>query len=95
MELFDLGWILSNNLVTHRSGKYNINADLISRATHLSEPPPSDVDSITQGKEDHFSPPMEKGKLSKEKQNPLCDMSEKLWSQVNNFSDYTPPLLPR
>ena len=27
--------------VTHRSGKYNTNADLISRATHLSEPPPS------------------------------------------------------
>ena len=26
--------------VTHRAGKYNINADLISRATHLSEPPP-------------------------------------------------------
>ena len=25
--------------VTHRSGKY-ITADLISRATHLSEPPP-------------------------------------------------------
>ena len=71
MELFDLGWILSNNLVTHRSGKYNINADLISRATHLSEPPPSDVDSITQGKEDHFSPPMEKGKLSKETKIPL------------------------
>ena len=26
--------------VTHRAGKYNINADLISRATHLYEPPP-------------------------------------------------------
>ena len=46
--------------VTHRSGKYNT-ADLISRATHLSVPPPSDVDSITQGKGD--PPAVDKGKL--------------------------------
>ena len=46
--------------VTHRSGKYNTNADLISRATHLSEPPPSDVDSITQGKGDIFPLPWKK-----------------------------------
>ena len=67
--------------VTHRSGKY-ITADLISRATHLSEPPPSDVDSITQGKGDIFPLPWKK--VNYEKQKSHSDKSEKLWSQVNN-----------
>ena len=38
-----------NFTVTHRAGKTNINKDLISRATQLDNPPPSDKDSITQG----------------------------------------------
>ena len=41
-------------MVKHRAGKYNTNADLISRALHMSEPNPSCVDSITQGKEDIY-----------------------------------------
>ena len=76
--------------VTHRSGKYNTNADLISRATHLSEPPPSDVDSITQGKGDIFPLPWKKVSYRKKRKNP-SDTSEKLWSQVNNCSSYPPP----
>ena len=76
--------------VTHRSGKYNTNADLISRATHLSEPPPSDVDSITQGKGDIFPLPWKKVNYKKKQKN-QSDKSEKLWSQVNNCSSYTPP----
>ena len=75
--------------VTHRSGKY-ITADLISRATHLSEPPPSDVDSITQGKGDIFPLPWKKVNYIKKLKN-QSDKSEKLWSQVNNCSSYTPP----
>ena len=31
----------------HRAGKTNINADLISRATQMDAPPPSNKDSIT------------------------------------------------
>ena len=76
--------------VTHRSGKYNINADLISRATHLSEPPPSDLDSITQGKGDIF-PLLWKTVSYKKKRKTPSDMSEKPWSQMNNVSSYTPP----
>ena len=43
--------------VTHWSGKNNINADLISHAKHMSEPSPSDIESITQGKEDIYPLP--------------------------------------
>ena len=57
--------------VTHRSGKYNTNADLISRATHLSEPPPSDVDSITQGKGDIFPLPWKKVNYKKKTEKPI------------------------
>ena len=76
--------------VTHRSGKYNTNPDLISRATHLSEPPPSDVDSITQGKEDIFPLQWKKVSYRKKRKTPSYT-SEKLWSQVKNCSSYPPP----
>ena len=72
-------------MVTHQSSKYNTNADLISRATHLSEPPPSDVDSITQGKGDIFPLPWKKISYKKKQKN-QSDKSEKLWSHVKNCS---------
>ena len=46
-----------NFRVLHRAGKTNVNADLISRATHVDAPPPSDVDSITQGNQEIFPLP--------------------------------------
>jgi len=46
-----------NFTVMHHAGKTNINADLISRATHMDDPPPSDTDSITQGNQDMFPLP--------------------------------------
>jgi len=61
--------------VVHRAGKYNTNADLISRAKHMDEPNPSTEGSITQGKEDiyplpwmsvnksHYLPPSCTGKI--------------------------------
>ena len=62
-----------NFTVVHRSGKYNINADLISRARHMDQPTPSDVETITQGKDplpwslvnntSHYLPPSCKGKI--------------------------------
>ena len=46
-----------NFTVKNQAGKYNTNADLISRAKYMDEPNPSCVDSITQGKEIIYSLP--------------------------------------
>ena len=43
--------------VTHREGKYNVNANLISCAKHMSEPTPSDEGAITQNTADVYRLP--------------------------------------
>ena len=43
--------------VTHRAGKHNVNADLISRAQHMSEPTPSIEGTITQNNADVYELP--------------------------------------
>ena len=74
-----------NFKVMHRAGKTNINADLISRATHM------DKDSITQGNQDMFPLPWKNLKIG-EKPN-LLEMNQENMSKVNNCSDseYLPP----
>ncbi len=75
----------------HRAGKTNINADLISRATHMDDPPPSDTDSITQGNQDMFPLPWKQLKIG-EKPN-LIEMNQVTLSTENNCpsSKYLPP----
>ena len=46
-----------NFTVTHRAGKHNVNADLISRAQHMSEPTPSIEGTITQNNADVYELP--------------------------------------
>ena len=43
--------------VNHRAGKHNINADLISRGKHMSEPTPSLEGTITQNTADVYKLP--------------------------------------
>ena len=76
--------------VMHRAGKTNINADLISRATHMDDPPPSDKDSITQGNQDMFPLPWKQLKIG-DKPN-LIDMQQVNVSEINNCSssEYLP-----
>ena len=77
--------------VMHRAGKTNINADLISRATHMDEPPPSDKDSITQGNQDMFPLPWKNLQIGKKPS--LIEMNQETMSKVNNCSGskYLPP----
>ena len=78
--------------VMHRAGKTNINADLIYRATHMDDPPPSDTDSTTQGNQNKFPLPWKQLKIG-EKPN-LIEMQQSDLSKVNNCSgsEYLPPL---
>jgi hypothetical protein len=76
-----------NFTVKHRAGKYNTNADLISRAKHMDEPSPSCVDSITQGKEEIYPIPWSKVNISSEYIPPSCTGK----SKVNISSEYIPP----
>ena len=50
-----------NFTVHHRSGKNNVNADLISRARHMSEPTPSVEGTITQNTDDLYTLPWVSG----------------------------------
>ena len=50
-----------NFTVHHRSGKNNVNADLISRAKHMSEPTPSIEGTITQNTDDVYTLPWVSG----------------------------------
>ena len=80
-----------NFKVMHPAGKTNINADLISRATHMDVPPPSDKDSITQGNQDMFPLPWTQLKIGAKPN--LMDMNQVSMSKINNClsSEYSPP----
>ena len=69
----------------------NIKANLISRATHMDDPPLSDKDSITQGNQDMFPLPWKQLQVG-EKPN-LIDMNQVSMSKMNNCpsSEYLPP----
>jgi len=76
-------------MVMHRAGKTTINADLISRATHMDDPPPSDADSITQGNQEIYPLPWKK--LCTGAKPNLIENQQSDWSKVNNCSEYLPP----
>ena len=80
-----------NFKVMHQAGKTNINADLISRATHMDEPPPSEKDSITQGIQDMFPLPWKNLKIGAKPN--LLEINQENASKVNNCSnsEYLPP----
>ena len=81
-----------NFKVMHRACKTNIIADLISRATHMDDPPPpSKKDSITQGNQDMFPLPWKQLKIG-EKPN-LIEMQQLSLSKLNicSSSEYSPP----
>ena len=80
-----------NFTVQHRAGKYNTNADLISRAKHMDEPSPSCIDSITQGKEELYPLPWNKVSISPEYIPPRSEGRKTANNQVNNISKYLPP----
>ena len=67
-----------NFTVTHQAGKHNINADLISRARHMSEPTPSNEDTITllscdiHPDPEHYTPPSCTGRV--------CSVVELPWN---------------
>ncbi len=81
-----------NFTVQHRAGKYNTNADLISRAKHMDEPSPSCIDSITQGKEEIYPLPWTKVSNIPEYIPPRSRGRKTANLQVNNIPEYTPPL---
>jgi len=78
--------------VTHCAGKYNTNADLISRAKHMDEPSPSCIDSITQGKEELYPLPWTKVSNIPEYIPPLSKGRKTANLQVSNIPEYIPPL---
>ena len=77
-----------NFTVHHRAGKDNVNADLISRAKHMSEPTPSDEGTITQNAADVYTLPWISGDVhqTREKYIPLscsgkvCSVVELPWN---------------
>ena len=79
-----------NFMVTHRAGKYNTNADLISRAKHMDEPSPSCIDSITQGKEELYPLPWDKVSNISEYIPSLSRGGQTANIQVNIISKYIP-----
>ena len=76
--------------VMHTAGKTNINANLISRVTHMDDPL-SDKDSITQDNQDMFPLPWKQLKVG-EKPN-LIKIQQSDLLKINNCSSskYLPP----
>ena len=79
-------------VVKHRAGKYNTNADIISRALHMSEPNPSCTDSITQGKAELYPVPWVP--VNSKEYISLSHTGEEYneagEAQVNHISEYIP-----
>ena len=89
--------------VKHRAGKNNINADLISRAKHISEPTPLDAGTITQNTADVYTLPWLSGDVhpAQEQHTPLsctgrvCSVVELPWNLAgyNGMECRGPPMI--